>query len=106
MGHLHLHLNRNKRSIALDLKTPEGREACLRAGAATPALQHPPQAMARLGLSYEAVAARNPRIVYLGAWLRRAGTLRRAAAAYDDLIGDGRHRGAVCAASGGAALRP
>ena len=27
-----------------------------------------PQAMARLGLSYEAVAARNPRIVYLGAY--------------------------------------
>ncbi|KAG1319088.1 hypothetical protein G6F63_014907 [Rhizopus arrhizus] len=70
MGHLYLHLNRNKRSIVLDLKTPEGLDACLKLAESCDALLYNirPQAMARLGLSYEAVAARNPRIVYLGAY--------------------------------------
>ncbi len=70
MGHLYLHLNRNKRSVVLDLKTPEGLAACLKLAESCDALLYNirPQAMARLGLSYEAVAARNPRIVYLGAY--------------------------------------
>ena len=88
MGHLHLHLNRNKRSIALDLKTPEGREACLRLAEGCDALLYNirPQAMARLGLSYEAVAARNPRIVYLGAYGFGEQGPYAGRPAYDDLI--------------------
>jgi len=70
MGAMAMHLNRNKRSIVLDLKQPEGREACLRLAAGCDALIYNtrPQAMARLGLDYEAVAAVNPKIVYLGAF--------------------------------------
>jgi len=88
MGHLYLHLNRNKRSIVLDLKTPAGREACLRLAQGCDALLYNirPQAMARLGLSYEDVAARNPRIVYVGAYGFSEDGPYAGRPAYDDLI--------------------
>jgi len=88
MGHLYLHLNRNKRSIVLDLKTPGGREACLRLAEGCDALLYNirPQAMARLGLSYEAVAARNPRLVYVGAYGFGEAGPYAGRPAYDDLI--------------------
>ncbi|KAG1185136.1 hypothetical protein G6F35_014941 [Rhizopus arrhizus] len=88
MGHLYLHLNRNKRSIVLDLKTPEGLDACLKLAESCDALLYNirPQAMARLGLSYEAVAARNPRIVYLGAYGFGEAGPYAGRPAYDDLI--------------------
>ena len=88
MGHLYLHLNRNKRSVVLDLKTPEGREACLKLAEDCDALLYNirPQAMARLGLSYEDVAARNPRIVYLGAYGFSEDGPYAGRPAYDDLI--------------------
>lgn len=63
-----LHLNRNKRSLALDLKKPGGRQA-LRAllGTADVLVWNiRPPAMARLGLAYEDVKAINPRIIYVG----------------------------------------
>ena len=87
MGHLHLHLNRNKRSIALDLKTPEGREACLRLAEGCDALLYNirPQA-AGWACPYEAVAARNPRIVYLGAYGFGEQGPYAGRPAYDDLI--------------------
>ena len=88
MGHLYLHLNRNKRSIVLDLKTTEGREACLKLAESCDALLYNirPQAMARLGLSYEAVAARNPRLVYVGAYGFGEAGPYAGRPAYDDLI--------------------
>ncbi|WMD22588.1 CoA transferase [Achromobacter seleniivolatilans] len=88
MGHLYLHLNRNKRSIVLDLKTPEGLAACLKLAESCDALLYNirPQAMARLGLSYEAVAERNPRIVYLGAYGFGEAGPYAGRPAYDDLI--------------------
>ncbi len=88
MGHIYLHLNRNKRSVVLDLKTPEGLEACLKLAESCDALLYNirPQAMARLGLSHEAVAARNPRIVYLGAYGYGEAGPYAGRPAYDDLI--------------------
>src|SRR3546814_15154672 len=70
MGAIYLHLNRNKRSAVLDLKTADGRQACLALAKTADVLLYNtrPQAMARLGLDYNAVAKVNPKIVYVGAY--------------------------------------
>ena len=59
-------LNRNKRGLRLDLKQPEGVRTLLQLCAGADALVEGfrPGVMARLGLDYEAVRARNPRLVY------------------------------------------
>jgi crotonobetainyl-CoA:carnitine CoA-transferase CaiB-like acyl-CoA transferase len=58
--------NRGKRSVVLDLKTQEGREALYRlvdtADIFVEAFR--PGVMQRLGFDYETLAARNPRLVY------------------------------------------
>lgn len=61
-----LNFNRNKRAIALDLKTPQGREIALAlAGRADVLVENfLPGALRRLGLGYDAVSAGNPAIVY------------------------------------------
>lgn len=58
--------NRNKRSIAIDLRKPEGRDLVLKLAAeASVFVQNfRPGAAERLGLSYEALSAINPKIVY------------------------------------------
>ncbi len=63
-----VHLNRNKRSLALDLKKPNGLDALKRLLAVADVLvwNIRPPAMARLGLSYEDVKAVNPKIIYAG----------------------------------------
>ena len=88
MGHLFLHLNRNKRSIVLDLKQPAGRDACLALARDCDAVLYNirPQAMARLGLDYAAFAAVNPRIVYAGAYGFGEAGPYAGRPAYDDLI--------------------
>ncbi len=88
MGYVFLNLNRGKRCIVLDLKRPEGREAVMRLMPSTDVLIYNvrPQAMARLGLSYEAVRAANPRILYVGAYGYSQRGPYAAKAAYDDLI--------------------
>ena len=61
-----LSVNRGKRSVALDLKDPEGRELaldlCARADVVIENFR--PGAAARLGLDYEAVHNRRPSVVY------------------------------------------
>jgi crotonobetainyl-CoA:carnitine CoA-transferase CaiB-like acyl-CoA transferase len=91
MGHLHLHLNRGKRDLVLDLKQPEGRAALLRLAKNADALIYNvrPAAMARLGLSYDEVRAVNPRIVYVGAYGYSERGPNAGRAAYDDLIQGG-----------------
>ncbi|MDB5857195.1 MAG: CoA transferase [Ramlibacter sp.] len=88
MGPLHLTLNRNKRSIVLDLKQPQGREALLALVEGADALVYNvrPQAMERLGLGYDAVRARNPQVVYCGAYGFAQQGPYAARPAYDELI--------------------
>src|SRR5689334_713750 len=66
MGGMVLTINRGKRSIAMDLKQPEARDALLRmARQADVSVTHiRPAAMTRLGLGYEELRAANRRIVY------------------------------------------
>ncbi|MEX2520069.1 MAG: CoA transferase [Paracoccaceae bacterium] len=68
MGALFLNCNRSKRSVALDLKKPAGQAVALDLIEDADVLLYNrrPQVMARLGMSYEAVRARNPRIIYAG----------------------------------------
>src|SRR6185295_15398197 len=68
MGAKFLHLNRNKRSIVLDLKQPAGIEALKKLLAATDVMiwNNRPASMARMRLSYEDVRAINPKIIYCG----------------------------------------
>jgi formyl-CoA transferase len=58
--------NRNKQSLAVDLQTPEGREVALKlADTADILVQNfRPGVIERLGLDYEQVRQRNPRIIY------------------------------------------
>ncbi len=88
MGAIFLTNNRNKRGLVLDLKAPRGLEAMMRLLAGADAFVHNlrPQAIDRLGLDYPAVSARNPSIVYCGAWgFGRSGPYGHKPA-YDDMI--------------------
>jgi len=66
MCSMFLGCNRNKRSVALDLKSARGRQAALDIMKSADVVVHNfrPQAMARLGLDYEAVKAVNPQVIY------------------------------------------
>ena len=88
MGAIYLHLNRNKRSVVLDLKSEAGREACLLLAKEVDVLLYNvrPQSMERLGLSYEAVRKINPKIVYVGAYGFGNDGPYAGKPAYDDLI--------------------
>jgi crotonobetainyl-CoA:carnitine CoA-transferase CaiB-like acyl-CoA transferase len=88
MGHIFLNANRNKRSVVLDLKQPAARDACLAIARTCDVLVYNirPQAMARLGLSYEEVKEENARIIYVGCFGYSQRGPYAAKAAYDDLI--------------------
>ena len=59
-------LNRNKKSVALDLSTDAGHEVCVALCRKADVLveNFRPDVMTRHGLGYEALAAVNPRLVY------------------------------------------
>jgi len=88
MGGMFLNANRGKRSIAIDLKNKDGRDALLRLVKTADALVYNvrPQAMARLGLDYDTLAAINPRLVYVGVFGYGQTGPYAAKPAYDDLI--------------------
>ena len=58
--------NRNKKSLAVDMRTPEGREVVLKLAETSHILLQSfrPGVMERLGMDYETVRQRNPEIVY------------------------------------------
>jgi len=59
--------NRNKKSLALDLQTPEGKEAVLRLIATADVVSEnfKPGTMKKLGLDYDSLKVLNPRLVYV-----------------------------------------
>lgn len=65
VGHGFLAVNRNKRSAAINLKHPRGREALLRLADSADVLLESfrPGVLARLGLAHETLRARNPRLI-------------------------------------------
>jgi crotonobetainyl-CoA:carnitine CoA-transferase CaiB-like acyl-CoA transferase len=67
VGSWFINFNRNKRSLQLDLKRPEARDTVLHMVEQSDVLvqNFRPGVMKRLGLDYQAVRARNPKLVYL-----------------------------------------
>ena len=59
--------NRNKKSIALDLQTSEGKEAALKLVATADIVSEnfKPGTMAKLGLDYETLSKLNDRLIYV-----------------------------------------
>jgi len=78
-----LNLNRNKRSLTLDLKSESGREVLYRLAKEADVLveNYRPGVMKRLGIDYETLKAFNPKLVYVsisgfgqaGPWAERPG---------------------------------
>lgn len=87
-GPLYLNLNRNKRSLVLDLKQPSGREAVLHLAETADVVVYNvrPEAMVRLGLSYEAFSEVNNKIIYVGTFGFSQRGRYAAARAFDDMI--------------------
>src|SRR5579872_690646 len=83
-----LNVNRNKKSVVLDLKQPEARQAMQRLAATADVFLHNmrPAAAARLGIDYASLAQVNPRLVYAWASGWRADGAGRDRAAFDDVI--------------------
>jgi crotonobetainyl-CoA:carnitine CoA-transferase CaiB-like acyl-CoA transferase len=88
MGPLFLWANRNKRSVMLDLKTPEGKAAAIKLASEADVLVSNvrPKGMARLGLDYESIKRENPKIIYCAAVGYGSGGPDAGKAVYDDLM--------------------
>ena len=88
MSALYLVMNRNKRSVVLDLKRSECLEALMKIVETADVFVHSmrPSAAERLGVGYEAIRARNPRIVYANAPGFRGDGPRKDDPAFDDVI--------------------
>jgi crotonobetainyl-CoA:carnitine CoA-transferase CaiB-like acyl-CoA transferase len=88
MGAGFLNTNRNKRSIAIDLRAPEGRDVVLRLLTGADALVHNmrPAAAAKLGLAYEDAKRVNAGIVYCYSPGFGQNGPYAAEPAYDDII--------------------
>jgi len=88
MGPVHLHLNRNKRSVCLDLKQPAAQAVLHRlcTNADVFAVNMRTDALERMGVDYPAIARVNPRLVYASMIGFGQDGPHAAEAAFDDLI--------------------
>jgi crotonobetainyl-CoA:carnitine CoA-transferase CaiB-like acyl-CoA transferase len=88
MGPLFLQANRNKRSVLLDLKTPEGRADAIDLAAQADVLVSNvrPQGLRRLGLDYQTLRQANDRLIYCSAVGYGSGGPSAGKAVYDDLM--------------------
>ena len=88
MGWVFLHANRNKRSLVLDLKDPEGKAAFLKLAEISDALitNVRPAALERLGLGWETLRTANPRLIVLNLVGYGAGGPYDGRPTYEDLI--------------------
>lgn len=88
MGSIFLHVNRNKRSLVLDLKKPEGLNAFFKLVETADVVVYNirPQAMQRLGIDFDRLKAINPRIIYAGLYGYGEKGPYAGKPAYDDLI--------------------
>jgi crotonobetainyl-CoA:carnitine CoA-transferase CaiB-like acyl-CoA transferase len=88
MGWVYLHANRNKRSLVLDLKDPEGKAAFLKLAEISDAMitNVRPAALERLGLGWDVLQAINPRLIVVNLVGYGAGGPYDGRPAYDDLI--------------------
>ena len=88
MAAMFLGMNRNKRSMVLDLKTPEGGDVLRRLVSTADVFVHNmrPNAAQRLGISYAQLAPGNPRLVYASASGYRPDGPNRDLPAFDDII--------------------
>ncbi|MEU6059128.1 CoA transferase [Streptomyces sp. NPDC047097] len=88
MTPLHLNVNRNKRSISLNLKEEGDRDRALRLIARSDILicNMRVGALRRLGLDYDTIAEANPHLVYVHAQGFRPDSDRARLAAYDETV--------------------
>ena len=88
MGALFLANNRNKRSVVLDLKRQDAQAALMRLVERADVLMHSirPSSAARLGIGFEALSARNPRLVFCHLMGFSDAGLYAGRAAYDDIV--------------------
>ncbi len=88
MGSYFANLNRNTRSAVLDMKQPAEREALYRLVETADVFVHNMRlgAAQRLGLGYETLSERNPRLIYACASGFRKDSSLQDYPAYDDLI--------------------
>jgi crotonobetainyl-CoA:carnitine CoA-transferase CaiB-like acyl-CoA transferase len=88
MGPTYVYVNRNKRSVCLDLKNERARAALLKLVATADAFVHAfrPQAIESLGLGYGEIRKVRPDIVYVGAYGYSADGPYGKLPAYDDAI--------------------
>ena len=88
MAAMHLNVNRNKRSVTLNLKRPEALEALLRLVETADVFVHSmrPAAAQRLGICYQRIKGRNPRIIYASGPGYRQDGPHRDFPAFDDVV--------------------
>jgi crotonobetainyl-CoA:carnitine CoA-transferase CaiB-like acyl-CoA transferase len=88
MAALFMGLNRGKRSLVLDLKKDDAKDALWRLIAHADVLVHSmrPQAIGRLGFGHKSVCAKHPRLVYAALHGYRDGGPYSGQPAYDDVI--------------------